>query len=110
MANMCETNLTIMGENNITEEKFDAILEDLREINYGDFGDKPQAEYCDDSFFEVYVGTRWNVPTEKLQEIAEKHGVQIRAVGKEDGCAFVQVVCIDSDGTVKQDEAIGYTF
>jgi len=45
-----------------------------------------------------------------LQTIAKQFGVNIRAVGREDGVGFVQVVCIDSNGTIVQDQEIGYAF
>jgi len=59
---------------------------------------------------ECDLATRWNVPTDALKEIANKHDVKIRAVGREDAVGFVQVVCIKARGVVVLDEEIGYAF
>jgi len=38
------------------------------------------------------------VLTKELQAVAAKHRVNIRAIGREDGRGFVQVVCVNDRG------------
>jgi hypothetical protein len=109
MANICLTSLSIQKDEDFaSDEQVEALRKDIEEtITY----DGPtEFHHCDDTLIECDVGTRWNVPTEKLQALAAKHDVSIRAVGREDGCAFVQVVCVDNLGKVVQDESIAYAF
>ena len=44
------------------------------------------------------TGTRCAVLTKELQAVAAKHRVNIRAIGREDGRGFVQVVCVNDRG------------
>ncbi len=109
MANICITSLSIQSEEGFaTDERVEALRKDIEEtVTY----DGPtEFAYADENLIECEIGTRWNVPAEQLQALAAKHRVKIRAVGREDGCGFVQVVCINDQGTVVQDDAIDYLF
>ena len=109
MANICFTSLSIQCEEGFaTDQQVEALRKDIEEtVTYDgptEFG------YADEHLIECEIGTRWNVPTERLQTVAAKHRVNIRAVGREDGCGFVQVVCINDQGAVVQDDATDYLF
>jgi hypothetical protein len=109
MANICITLLSIQSEDGFgTDQQVEALRNDIEEtVTY----DGPtEFASADEHLIECDIATRWNVPTERLQAVATKHHVNIRAVGREDGCGFVQVVCIDDQGAVVQDEAIDYRF
>ena len=109
MANICITSLSIQSDEGFkNDQQVEALRKDIEEtITY----DGPtEFAYTDENLIECDVGTRWNVPTEQLQTVAAKHHVKIRAVGREDGCAFVQVVCVNDQGKVVQDESIGCRF
>ena len=109
MANICITSLSIRtGTDFASDEQVEALRKDIDETIVYDGPTK--FDYVDDRLIECDLGTRWNVPTDALQVLAAKHHVRIRAVGREDGCAFVQVVCIDDLGKLVQDESISYAF
>lgn len=109
MANICFTSLSIQKDDEFkSDEQVEAIRKDIEEkITYDG---ATEFQFTDGNLIECDVGTRWNVPTDTLQVLAAKHHVKIRAVGREDGCAFVQVVCVNDLGKVVQDESIGYAF
>jgi hypothetical protein len=101
------TSLSIFSEEPITDEKSDAIVADIRETIQYTGGDVSCSE---DDFIEYECDTRWAIPTDAIATLAKKHNVKVRAIGREDGCAFVQVVCANAEGIVVQDESIGYFF
>lgn len=109
MANICSTSLSIQSEDGFaSDEQVEALRKEIEEtVTY----DGPtEFDYTDEYLIECNTCTRWNVPTEQLSVLAKKHRVSIRAVGREDGCAFVQVVCVDESGKVVQDDSIDYLF
>ena len=109
MSNICVTSLSIQKDDDFdSDEQVEALRKDIEETITYDGG--TEFHYADESLIECDIGTRWNVPTDALKELAKKHDVKIRAVGREDGCAFVQVVCSDALGKVVQDESIDYRF
>jgi hypothetical protein len=107
MANNCMTSLSITSEEPITDDKHDAIVADIRDTIQYTGGDESCSE---DDFIEYECDTRWAIPTEAIAALAKKHQVKVRALGREDGCGFVQVVCANAEGIVVQDESIGYFF
>lgn len=106
MANICNTELKISSEK-LDEKKIEEIKQYIKD-NYAYCG-----EIYSDEDFEVndYMiiecGTKWNVLTDELVKIAKKFGVDIRAIGREDGIGFIQVVGVSEDGSVYKDEEIG---
>ena len=109
MANICITSLSIQRDEAFANDaEVEALRKDIEEsVTY----DGPtDFHYADDHLIECETGTRWNVPTEQLQAVAAKHRVKIRAVGREDGCGFIQVVCVNDRGEVVQDDGIDYAF
>jgi hypothetical protein len=108
MANICFTSLSIQKDEDFTDGQQDALRKEIDEtVTYDGATD---FHYADDRLIECDMSTRWNVPTEALKEIAAKHNVKIRAVGREDANGFIQVVCIDQSGAVVQDDEIQYAF
>lgn len=105
MANNCMTSLRVMREEAITEKEADAIVADIRENIEYTGGAK---SYRDENSIEWNGDTRWNVPTDALVELAKRHRVSIRAIGREDGNGFMQVVCINEGGAIVQDDEIDY--
>jgi integrase len=113
MANICFTSLSIQKDADCKVPEFtdgmaDAIRKDIEE--HVSYDGESVFHYEDDALLECDLATRWNVPTDALKEIANKHDVKIRAVGREDAVGFVQVVCIKARGVVVLDEEIGYAF
>lgn len=109
MANICDTTLSIQnpeGGKPFDDDRIKAITDDLTE-NWCDDIDEA---YSDDDLFEINARTRWNVCADELRPIAKRHGVRIRAVGREDGVGFVEVACIEANGKIVQHEDIGYKF
>lgn len=107
MANNCMTTLSIQSESEIGEEKSKAIAADIAEnIEYTG----GQVSYEDDTLIEWDGDTSWALPVDDLAALAKKHGVKIRAVGREDGCGFVEVACINAKGQVVQHESIDFAF
>jgi hypothetical protein len=108
MANRCDTSLTVLpadGKVFDDDEKVELIRKDLEDnIVYDGDADFHSTE---EEYLEMETGTRWAIPTVELAALSKRHGVRIRAIGREDGCSFVQVVCVDN-GTVIQDDSIGY--
>lgn len=110
MANNCMTTLSVQSDTPMTEEQHKGIEADLNaNVTYSA---DCHVAHSDDSLMEIELDTRWNVSNviEPLKAIAQKYLVNIRAVGIENGVGFVQVVCIDKEGTVIQDAEIGYAF
>jgi hypothetical protein len=109
MSNICFTSLSIQKDDEFTsDEQVEALRKDIEEtITYDG---STEFHYADETLIECDVGTRWDVPTDILQVVAAKHHVKIRAVGREDSCGFVQVICVNDVGKVVQDESIGYAF
>ena len=107
MANNCMTSLTIISDEPMAEEKHDAIVADIRETIEYTCGD---VSYSSDDLLEYECDTRWAIPADAIAALAKKHKVKVRAIGREDGCAFVQVICANAEGIVVQDESIGYAF
>jgi hypothetical protein len=109
MANYCTTSLSIQTD----DEKRD-LTEVSQEIKqwlnenyfYPDTSDMHCEETC---LLEMDGETKWNVQEDLLVECSKKFDIKIRAIGREDGCAFVQVVCVDN-GEIVQSESIGYAF
>jgi len=108
MANCCSTSFSIQSDNDITSEDAEALRKELEETVCYD--GEVYFERCDSNLIEGDCCTKWNVPTALLQPIAKKYAVNIRAIGREDGVGFVQVVCINSTGELVQDDEIGYRF
>jgi hypothetical protein len=107
MANNCMTSLTIISDEPIADEKHDAIIADIREtIEYTGGNECCSSE----DIIEYECDARWAIPTDAVASLAKKHKVKVRAIGREDGCAFVQVVCANAEGIVVQDESISYFF
>ncbi len=111
MANICFTALSIQKAADCKVPEFndgiaEAIRKDIEE--HVTYDGETVLHYEDETLLECDIATRWNVPTEALQKIAEAHDVKIRAVGREDGVGFVQVVCINARGAVVQDCEINY--
>jgi hypothetical protein len=106
MANCCATDITLMSddENDFTDKQYKAIVKDLKELEHC----WSEADLVDTNLIEWHGDTRWNVPTDALIKIAIKWQCSIRAIGREDGCAFIQVVCIDESGELVQDAEIDY--
>jgi hypothetical protein len=106
MANLCDTSLSIQSDDEIKDA--DALRKEIEETVLYD--GELQFDHCDATLIECSLCTRWNVPTHELQAIAKKYAVNIRAVGREDGMGFVQVVCIDCFGHIVQNDEIAYEF
>lgn len=105
MANNCDTTLTIHREEEIdadTRKDITKAIEDTVQYTGGSMS------FEDDTLMEWSGDTRWNVPVDELQKIAKAHAVNIRAVGREDGVGFVQVVCINDSGEIIQNDEIAY--
>jgi len=101
------TSLTIMSDEEMSDEKQSAIVADIKETIEYTGGD---VLYTDENYFEYQCDTRWGIPSDAIAALAGKHSVQVRAIGRKDGCAFVQVVCANAAGKLLQDESIGYAF
>lgn len=101
------TCLSIQSDHELTDKKQQAIVGDIREtIEYtGGY-----ISYSDEGLMQYDCDTRWDIPVHALVELAKKHDVKIRAIGREDGCGFIQVVCIAASGDVVQDDCINYAF
>jgi hypothetical protein len=114
MANICFTSLSIQKDDSCKAPEFDdAHLEALRrefaeQVDYD--GSFSAFEYADENLIECTIGTRWNIPVDALRDIAKRHDVKIRAVGREDGGGFVEVACITAAGDVLQHQSIDYAF
>lgn len=102
---MASVTLLREEEKPFTDAEIAEIKDALREIDHCDNG---TIGYQDDTCLEWDGDTRWALPEDELQEIAKRFAVSIRAIGREDGCAFVQVVCVDDEGDVIQSESIEY--
>ena len=113
MANCCDTSLSFQNEDTcksptFTNDQQEALRKDIEaKIAYDGV---PVLDQAYDNYIECNICTKWNVPTDALRQIAKAHDVKIRAVGREDGVGFVQVVCIDANGEIVQDQEIGYAF
>jgi hypothetical protein len=115
MANICFTSLSIQKDDSCKNGEFadnvqtEALRKEIEEqIDYGSGG--CTFDYEDDNLIECSIGTRWNIPVDALREIAKRHDVKIRAVGREDGCGFVEVACITAAGDLLQHESIDFAF
>lgn len=104
MANICDTRLKITSEK-LSEEKIEEIKKYVEE-HYAYCQEIYDSQYEEDDYLEISCGTRWNVMTDLLKEIAKKFRVNIRAIGEEEGCCFIQVVKVDEDGVVYYDEEL----
>ncbi len=110
MANICDTQLSIQHE--LSEEKgaeFSKQFKTWLDENY-DYNGDVHIDWEDENLIEVTAQTRWNVQEEILQRFCKEFGVKVRAIGQENGCAFVQVVCVDENGEIVQNESIGFNF
>jgi len=106
MANICETWLSISRDDAFTTDEVEALRKDIEEdVTYDG---STSFERADDCLIECMTGTRWAIPTKELQAVAAKYRVNIRGIGREDGCGFVQVVCVNDRGEVVQDASIDY--
>jgi hypothetical protein len=113
MANSCFGSLLAVKDETCAKPEFDetalqSLIDDINEeIAYDDathfHGSDPHWAECDLAF-------RWAIPTGAIARLALKHDVKIRAVGREDGCGFIQVVCVDVKGDILQDAGIDYLF
>ena len=114
MANICFTSLSIQKDDSCKTPIFTDTLqtEALRKAveEQIDYAGDCTFEYEDDTLIECSLGTRWNVPVDALRDIARKHDVKIRAVGREDGNGFVEVACITADGDMLQHQSIDFAF
>jgi hypothetical protein len=108
MANLCDTALSIQSDDEIKDDVADALRKEIEDTILYD--GELHFERCDADLIECSLCTRWNVPTHELQAMAKKYAVNIRAVGREDGMGFVQVVCINSSGKIVQSDEIDYEF
>ncbi len=115
MANICFTSLSIQKDDSCKAPEFtddvqtEALRKELEEqIDYG--GGGCTFDHADESLIECAIGIRWNIPVDALRDIAKRHDVKIRAVGREDGCGFVEVACIDASGELVQHESIDFAF
>ena len=106
MANICDTQLSIQGEN---LSKVSTEMKQWLNENY-DYNQEVSFDWEDDDLIEATSQTRWNVQEELLQGFCKKFNVRVRAIGQENGCAFVQVVCIEATGEIVQSESIGFNF
>lgn len=114
MANICFTSLSIQKDDSCKALEFtdaiqtEALRKELEEQI--DYGGGCTFDYQDENLIECSIGTRWNIPVDALRDIAKRHDVKIRAVGREDGCGFVEVVCITASGDLLQHESIDFAF
>lgn len=109
MANCCDTSFTIISEKEEIQEEKLKQMQDWLSDNIAHC-DNAYIDYIDANLVEGNVCTRWNVPEDKLQEFCKLFKVKLRAIGREDGVGFVQVVCINDNGELVQNEEIGYAF
>lgn len=113
MANTCYTTLSIQKTDNTTGKKDMAEMsEEIQKFINEEIAycGESYEDYTDEDLLEFSMDTKWNVPTEKIQELCKKFSVQVRAVGREDGMGFIQVVCVEDDGNVLQDDALEFKF
>ena len=115
MANICFTSLSIQKDDSCKAPEFtddlqtEALRKELEEqIDYG--GGGCTFDYQDETLIECSIGTRWNIPVDALRDIAKRHDVKIRAVGREDSAGFVEVACITASGDVLQHRSIDFAF
>lgn len=108
MANICNTDLVVFKTPKTKEFDTEKMAEWLRE-NYC-YEDTLSENWADEDMADISCDTKWNVIPDLLQEFCKKFSVKVRAIGREDGNMFIQVVCIDENGKVVQDEAIGYKY
>jgi len=102
--------LTARGFAPVTDDlQTEALRKELEEqIDYG--GGGCTFDYEDESLIECSIGTRWNIPVDALRDIAKRHDVKIRAVGREDSAGFVEVACITASGDLLQHQSIDFAF
>lgn len=110
MANICDVSISVMPNNNeLTQEQSQAIEKEFEKH----FKDEFQITNEEVYYMEIETFMRWSITykdnLDVLVQLSEKHNLKIRAVGREDGVGFVQVVCIDN-GVIMQNEEIGYRF
>jgi len=108
MANLCDTSLSIQSDEAISGDVAEALRKEIEDTMLYD--GELYFERCDEGLIEASLCTAWHVRPDELQKLAVKYGLNIRAVGREDGAGFVQVACITSLGKVIQDQEIGYAF
>lgn len=110
MANICSTSLSIQAVEGrkFANDDIEAIRKDIDETICYD-GDA-QFHSTSEDVLEMDIGTAWHVRPKELQEIAKRHRVNIRAVGKEEGCGYVGVACVSAAGQIVQDESLEYAF
>lgn len=105
MANICNTELRISSEQ-LSENKIKEIRNYI-EDKYAYCGEiYSDEDYEIDDYMVVECGTKWNVMTDELIKMAKKFRISIRAVGREDGIGFIQVVGVSEDGSIYKDEEI----
>lgn len=109
MANCCAAEIALMrdGGNDFSDEEELAIQDALIELDHCGNG---AIAYRGENIIEWQGDTHWTIPEEELREIAKQFNVHIRAVGREAGLGFVQVVCIRENGRIIQSEALDYAF
>lgn len=115
MANVCDTRLKIRRDAPFSMEEMESIkkhLDDgdtypLTACAYDGIYDIDNTDEHEGSI-DVYLGTRWNVPTESLQELAKVFKCSITAKGEEEGNGFIQVVKIGEKGELLSDESLDF--
>jgi hypothetical protein len=94
MANICLTSLSIQKNATCASPTFadDAQMEALRKDieERAAYNIDVTFEHSSDDLIDCSIGTRSNVPVDALRGIAKTHVVNIRAVGREDGCGFIE--------------------
>lgn len=103
---MTSLSIQAVDGNEFKKEEIEAIRKDIDETICCD--GSTEWHYTSDSLLETEIGTAWHVRPQELAEIAKRHGVNIRAVGKEDGCGYCGVACVNAKGEIIQDESIEY--
>lgn len=114
MANICDTKLKLRRDEAFTNEEMSLVREHLEDEEkhpetacaYDGVYEINNSSDEGDGCIEVQLGTRWNVPTDELREIAKVFKCHISALGIEEGNGFVQVVHIGEDGEVQSDREL----
>jgi hypothetical protein len=108
MANCCTSDITfIRDEKPFNEDDIASLTLALEEIDHcgsGSFG------FQDELIMEWSGDTRWSLPETELQLMAKSAHAKVRAIGRDDGMGFIQMLCIDEDGVTIQDQAIESAF
>ena len=101
------TSIKLISEEEITPTQLEQISKTLADDIAYTGG---EVTYHEDTDIEWEGDTKWNVPIEALAALCKRFNLKARAVGREDGVGFVQVVCIDESGTVTQDDEITWPY